>query len=215
MEFWQLFQIGTVMQRRDGRDIIANERTNNQIDPDILYLAALLNPVPLSLCDNEGSPAAVLVGLQQQTAGWHVVMTRRAGHLAHHAGQISFPGGKVEPNDINLVATALREAQEEIALSPSAVTIIGALDIVTSPVGFVVQPVVGLIAPEAVFVASPDEVEEVLVLPLVDVLEPTRHRRESYLSEGVRREVWVIDNADHYLWGLSASILVDLTGRCR
>ena len=203
------------MQRRDSRDIIANQRTNNQIDPGMLYLAAVLNPVPLSLSANQGSPAAVLVGLQQQAEGWHVVMTRRARHLAHHAGQISFPGGKVEPNDTNLVATALREAQEEIALSPSDVTIIGALDIVTSPVGFVVQPVVGLIAPEAVFVASPDEVEEVLVLPLVDVLEPTRHRRENYLSEGVRREVWVIDNADYDLWGLSASILVDLTGRFR
>ena len=203
------------MHGRAGRDIIAKYWTNNQIDPGMLQLAALLDPVPLSLRANQGRPAAVLVGLQQQVAGWHVVMTRRAGHLAHHAGQISFPGGKVEPSDTNLVATALREAQEEIALSPSAVTIIGALDIVTSPVGFVVQPVVGLIAPEAVFVAAPDEVDEVLVLPLADVLDTTRHRRESYLRDGVRREVWVIDHADHYLWGLSASILVDLAGRRR
>ena len=94
------------MHRLDGRDIIASERTNNQIDPRMLYLAAQLNPVPLSLCANQGSPAAVLVGLQHQAAGWHVVMTRRARHLAHHAGQISFPGGKVEPSDTNLVATA-------------------------------------------------------------------------------------------------------------
>ena len=108
------------------------------------------NPVPLSLRADQGRPAAVLVGLQQQAAGWHVVMTRRAGHLAHHAGQISFPGGKVDPDDVGLVATALREAQEEIALSPAAVTILGALDIVASPVGFVVQPVVGLIAPGAI-----------------------------------------------------------------
>ena len=203
------------MHGRAGRDIIANDWANNQFDPGMQKLAALLNPVPLALRAGQGRPAAVLVGLQQQAAGWHVVMTRRAGHLANHAGQMSFPGGKVDPDDASLVATALREAQEEIALSPAAVTIIGALDIVVSPVGFVVQPVVGLIAPEADFVAAPDEVDEVLVLPLANVLDPTRHRRESYLSEGVRREVWVIDHADHYLWGLSASILVDFAGRRR
>jgi hypothetical protein len=78
-----------------------------------------------------------------------------------------------------------------------------------------VQPVVGLIAPESDFVAAPDEVDEVLVLPLADIIDSARHRRESYLSEGVRREVWVIDHADHYLWGLSASILVDLARRHR
>ena len=186
-----------------------------QIDPAMLALAERLNPVPQSLRADQGRPAAVLVGLQQQAAGWHVVMTRRAGHLAHHAGQISFPGGKVDPADASLVATALREAQEEIALTPGSVTILGALDIVASPVGFVVQPVVGLIAPESDFVAAPDEVDEVLVLPLADIVDTARHRRESYLREGVRREVWVIDHADHYLWGLSASILVDLAGRHR
>ena len=186
-----------------------------QIDPAMLALAERLNPVPHSFRADQGRPAAVLVGLQQQAAGWHVVMTRRAGHLAHHAGQISFPGGKVDPTDASLVATALREAQEEIALKPGSVTLLGALDVVASPVGFVVQPVVGLIAPESDFVAAPDEVDEVLVLPLADILDTARHRRESYLREGVRREVWVIDHADHYLWGLSASILVDLAGRHR
>ena len=186
-----------------------------QIAPAMLALAERLNPIPQSLRADQGRPAAVLVGLQQQAAGWHVVMTRRAGHLAHHAGQISFPGGKVDPADASLVATALREAQEEIALTPGSVTILGALDIVASPVGFVVQPVVGLIAPESDFVGAPGEVDEVLVLPLADILDTARHRRESYLREGVRREVWVIDHADHYLWGLSASILVDLAGRHR
>ncbi len=186
-----------------------------QIDPAMLALAERLNPVPHSLRADQGRPAAVLVGLQQKVAGWHVVMTRRAGHLAHHAGQISFPGGKVDATDTSLVATALREAQEEIALTPGSVTVLGALDVVASPLGFVVQPVVGLIKPESDFVAATDEVDEVLVLPLADIIDTARHRRESYLCEGVRREVWVIDHADHYLWGLSASILVDLAGRHR
>ena len=178
-------------------------------------LSERLNPLPQTVPADRGWPAAVLVGLQKQQADWHVVMTRRASHLAHHAGQISFPGGKVDPNDANLTATALREAEEEIALPPAAVSIIGALDMVTSPVGFLVQPVVGIVAPETSFVASPGEVDEVLVLPLEEVLDSARHRQETYLREGLRREVWVIEHAVHSLWGLSASILVDLASRLR
>ncbi len=199
------------MRGSTGRQTTAK----SQIDAHILHFAKSLNSVPLSLSTDKGRPAAVLVGLQQQAAGWHVVMTRRAGNLAHHAGQISFPGGKVDPDDINLVATALREAMEEISLPPESVAILGALDIVKSPVGFVVQPIVGLIASEADFVAAPGEVDEVLLMPLSDILDTARHRRESYLYEGTRREVWVIDHEEHYLWGLSASILVDLAGRLR
>ncbi len=188
---------------------------NPWMESEIMELSELLNPVPQSLLAEGNRPAAVLVGLQEQLTGWHVVMTRRAGHLAHHSGQISFPGGKVDSDDANLVTTALREAHEEIALSPEAVTIIGGLDVVASPLGFVVQPVVGLIASEANFVAAPDEVDEVLALPLAEVLDSKRHRRASHLREGVWREFWIIDHVDHYLWGLSASILVDLAGRCR
>ena len=194
-----------------GNDIIVN----NRMESGMSQLAERLNPIPQSFPADRGWPAAVLVGLQKQQADWHVVMTRRASHLAHHAGQISFPGGKVDPNDANLTATALREAEEEIALPPAAVSIIGALDMVTSPVGFLVQPVVGIVAPETSFVAAPDEVDEVLVLPLEEVLDSARHRRETYLREGLRREVWVIEHTVHSLWGLSASILVDLTSRLR
>ena len=194
-----------------GNDIIANNRMEYRMN----QLAERLNPIPQSFPADRGRPAAVLVGLQKQQADWHVVMTRRASHLTHHPGQISFPGGKVDPNDASLTATALREAEEEIALPPAAVSIIGALDMVTSPVGFLVQPVVGIVAPETSFVAAPDEVDEVLVLPLEEVLDSARHRRETYLREGIRREVWVIEHTVHSLWGLSASILVDLASRLR
>ncbi len=197
------------MHSLEDKEILGNVK----MESGSMRFAKLLNPVPKFLCADEGQPAVVLVGLQEREASWHVVMTRRASHLTHHAGQISFPGGKVDPEDTSLVETALREAKEEIALCPNAVTIIGALDIVVSPSGFVVQPVVGLIAPEANFVAAPNEVDEVFVLPLNEVLDFTRHRRESYLREGVWREVWVIDHADYYLWGLSASILVDFASR--
>ena len=147
------------------------------------------------------------------TAGWHVIMTERASHLAHHAGQISFPGGKVDDNDADLHMTALREAAEEIDLAAKDVTIIGGLDPVRSPVGFVVQPVVAFVETGVSFSAEPNEVATILHLPLAHVLDPMKHRRDSYLRNGETRDFWVIDHPRHYLWGLSATILVDLAAR--
>jgi 8-oxo-dGTP pyrophosphatase MutT (NUDIX family) len=172
-----------------------------------------LNPIPVRLRSEAGRPAAVLVGLMASASGWQVIMTERAAHLAHHAGQISFPGGKVDESDKSLVATALREADEEIALSSTKVDILGGLDPVSSPVGFIVQPIVGIVAPQIDLQACPDEVSRILILPLADLISPMRHRRESYIREGRRRDVWVIDHPDHYIWGLSAAIIVDLAAR--
>ena len=172
-----------------------------------------LNPVPARLKETAGRPSAVLVGLMQRRDGWHVIMTERAHHLAHHAGQISFPGGKVDTADPDLVATALREADEEVSLPRSSVEILGGLDTVRSPVGFVVQPVVGLVDPDVTLRAAPNEVAQVLVLPLAPLIDPQRHVRRSYIREGQRREVWVIEDNRYNIWGLSASILVDLGKR--
>lgn len=180
------------------------------------YLRPLLNPVPQALTPTAGRPAAVLLALQWQADGWHVIMTQRARHLANHAGQISFPGGKVDACDTSLIATALREAEEEIALPPTRVEIIGGLDAVTSPVGFVVQPIVGLVdgASAALpLVPAPDEVEQIVTFPLVHVLNAAHHRQDSYLRDGQQRDFWIIDHPDHYLWGMSARILVDLSDR--
>ena len=184
-----------------------------QTAPTSPVVPGRLNPIPVRLGARAGRPAAVLVGLMAGETGWQVIMTERAAHLAHHAGQISFPGGKVDESDVTLVATALREADEEIALPAGEVEILGGLDAVTSPVGFVVQPVVGIITPHTSLLACPDEVSRILFLPLADLVSPLRHRRESYVRDGHRREVWVIDHPEHYIWGLSAAILVDLAGR--
>ena len=183
--------------------------------PTVPVTTELLNPIPARLRSEAGRPAAVLVGLMANAAGWQVIMTERAAHLAHHAGQISFPGGKVDETDVTLVATALREADEEIALPASQVDILGGLDPVTSPVGFIVQPIVGIVAPQVDLQPSPDEVAQILTLPLADLISPPRHRRDSYIRDGRRRDVWVIDHPDHYIWGLSAAIIVDLAARVR
>ena len=172
-----------------------------------------LNSIPLSLRKAAGQPSAVLVGLMERRDGWHVIMTERAHHLSHHAGQIAFPGGKVDASDPDLVATALREADEEVALPRSSVEILGGLDTVKSPVGFVVQPVVGLVDPAVTLRAAPDEVAQVLVLPLAPLVDPQRHVRRSYIRDGRKREVWVIEDNRYNIWGLSASILVDLGRR--
>ena len=174
---------------------------------------SVLDPIPTRLNMKSGRPAAVLVGLTQHDMEWHVIMTERSAHLAHHAGQISFPGGKVEDGDAGLVDTALREAREEIALAAERVDVIGGLGQVTSPVGFVVQPVVGIVAEGARLSACPNEVARILVLPLADLVSSRSHRQESYLRDGRQRTVWVIDHEDHYIWGLSAAILVDLATR--
>ena len=119
----------------------------------------------------------------------------------------------MDVGDDDLIATALREADEEVALPRASVEIIGGLDTVKSPVGFVVQPVVGIVDPAAALCAAPDEVAKVLVLPLAPLMDSRRHHRRSYMREGQRREVWVIEDETHNIWGLSASILVDLSRR--
>lgn len=176
-------------------------------------MADHLDPIPSRLRAEARRPSAVLVGLMPHDGGWHVIMTERAHHLAHHAGQISFPGGKVDDGDDDLVATVLREVDEEVALPRGSVEVIGGLGTVMSPVGFVVQPVVGLIDPSVTLRAAPEEVAEVLVLPLAPLLDETRRHRRSCMREGRQREVWVIENERHDIWGLSASIIVDLAGR--
>ncbi|MBU75092.1 MAG: CoA pyrophosphatase [Rhodospirillaceae bacterium] len=172
-----------------------------------------LNRIPARLNKDLGRPSAVLVGLMPDAGQWHVIMTERAHHLAHHAGQISFPGGKVDGVDNSLIDTALREAHEEVSMPAGAVQVLGGLDIVVSPAGFVVQPIVGLVAPSTRFVAAPGEVARVLVLPLALLSDRSRQRQDSYLRDGRPRNFWVIDHDRHYIWGLSAAILVDLAAR--
>ena len=172
-----------------------------------------LNRIPARLNEDAGRPSAVLVGLLPDAGQWHVIMTERAHHLTHHAGQISFPGGKVDDADNSLIDTALREAHEEVAMPAGAVQVLGGLDMVVSSAGFIVQPIVGLIAPGTRLVATPDEVARVLVLPLALLSDRSRHRQDTYLLEGRLRQFWVIEHDRHYIWGLSAAILVDLATR--
>ena len=161
-------------------------------------------------------PAAILVPLLRSVGQWPVLMTKRAEHLAHHAGQISFPGGKVEPDDDGPVSAALREAFEEVHLMPRSVTIAGGLNSVRSPAGFIVHPIVGIVGGDNGLdglVADPAEVDLVFTLPLSHVISPSNFRLVPRDTNGRRNDYWVVDHDDHLIWGLSARVLNDLQRR--
>ena len=185
-------------------------------------LDACLNPLSdmaalgLDVAPVPDRPAAILVPLLRSAGNWHILMTKRAEHLAHHAGQISFPGGKVEPDDDGPVSAALREAFEEVRLIPQSVSIAGGLDAVRSPAGFIVQPIVGIIGGDDGLhglVADPAEVDLIFTLPLSHVINPNNFRLVPRKTNGRRNDYWVVDHDDHLIWGLSARVLNDLHRR--
>lgn len=155
------------------------------------------------------TPAAVLLGLVARPEGPHVILTQRTGHLRDHAGQISLPGGRLEPCDASPAAAALREAQEEIGLAPEKVELLGGLRHYDTVTGFRIHPVVGWIEPPVELQPDPFEVEEVFELPLSFALDRANHRRDSYLRNGERRHFYVLPYQDRYIWGATAGILVN------
>ncbi|MBM3510582.1 MAG: CoA pyrophosphatase [Alphaproteobacteria bacterium] len=160
-------------------------------------------------------PAAVLVPIVEHASGATVLLTQRTAHLADHAGQISFPGGRVEPVDRDAVETALRETEEEIGLTRDFVDVAGRLDTYETGTGFSITPVVGVVRPG--FVIAPDsfEVAEVFEVPLAFVLDPANHQRGTREFRGVERKFYVLPYESRYIWGATAGMLVNLAHRLR
>ena len=159
----------------------------------------------------EPTPAAVLVGLVDRAAGPALLLTRRTDHLRDHAGQIGFPGGRIEQGDANAAAAALREAEEEIGLDPARVAVIGHLPPYHTVTGFRIDPVVGWISPPFELRPDPYEVAEAFEVPLHFVLDPDNHRRQSYRRGPVTRVYYVVPYQGRFIWGATAGILVNLT----
>jgi 8-oxo-dGTP pyrophosphatase MutT (NUDIX family) len=156
------------------------------------------------------TPAAVLVPLVDRPDGLTVLLTQRTAHLNDHAGQISFPGGRVEPDDLSHQAAALREAQEEVGLPPEKVDVIGVLDPYIVRSGYRVTPIVGFVNPPFNVVADPFEVAEVFEVPLSFILDTDNHVTDSRTHEGIERTFYVLPYEDRYIWGATAGMLVNL-----
>ena len=148
-----------------------------------------------------------------------VLLTQRTEHLSDHPGQISFPGGRVEPDDADAAATALREAHEEIGLEASFVDVLGAMPTYTTGTGFIVTPIVALVRPGFEVRADPFEVAEVFEVPLPFLMNPANHRRHALAVAGGQREFLSIpwDGLDaqgeprrYFIWGATAAMLRNL-----
>lgn len=207
-------------------------RSPDPITPDARRIAAALHPLnapPTALGWNIGevddflSPevrptdAAVLVGLVPRAHGLGVLLTRRTDGLRNHAGQVSFPGGRVEPDDGDAVQAALRETFEEVGIAAALIEPIGYLDPLVTVTGFRVLPVVATLGPDYVAVPEPAEVADVFELPLAFLLAPGSLRAHDIEFRGRPRRIHeYLAHADapgQRIWGVTASILFNLRQR--
>ncbi len=154
--------------------------------------------------------AAVLIPLLLKEDGLSVLLTQRTNHLRDHAGQISFPGGRMDPEDLSPDDTALRESQEEIGLDPRRVEIIGHLPQYLTVSGYSVTPVVGLVEAQAEYVIDEFEVADVFEVPLSFLLDPANHQVRLWQSEQGGRRFYSMPYQNRFIWGATAGMLRNL-----
>jgi 8-oxo-dGTP pyrophosphatase MutT (NUDIX family) len=157
-------------------------------------------------------PAAVLVPIIDRSEPT-VLFTVRTQDLASHAGQVAFPGGKIDPDDESPVAAALREAKEEIGLAPSLIEPLGYLDLYLTFSGFRILPTVALVQRDFLLTLNPSEVTEIFEVPLGFLMTPANLQRRSREWRGISREYYAIPFGDRYIWGITAGIVRNLYDR--
>jgi 8-oxo-dGTP pyrophosphatase MutT (NUDIX family) len=157
-------------------------------------------------------PAAVLVPVVDH-AEPTVLLTTRTAELASHAGQIAFPGGKIDPGDQTPADAALREAQEEIGLSSALIEPLGYLDLYLTFSGFRILPTVARVKPGFTLAINPWEVTEAFEVPLAFLMSPANHQLRSREWKGIEREYYAMPYGDRYIWGITAGIVRNLYDR--
>jgi 8-oxo-dGTP pyrophosphatase MutT (NUDIX family) len=165
-----------------------------------------LNPAVRPADAPQLRPAAVLVPIIIG-APLNVLLTQRTTHLAAHAGQIAFPGGKIEPQDETPLAAALREAQEEIGLDPGFVEPLGYVEPYETSTGFLVTPVVAAVRPGFSLRPDPHEVADIFTVPLSFLLDEANHRIDARDWRGAKRHFYAIPHEGRYIWGATAGII--------
>ena len=213
------------LSRADLRARLAAPRDPARARSDLQTAAQLLTAEDLKPYEGRGAmafapplppdaprrAAAVLVPLVERADGFSLILTQRTADLKAHAGQISFPGGRMEKEDADAEAAALREAWEEVGLDPKSVEVLGRLDPYRTVTGFDVTPVVGAISPPLSLKPDPVEVAEIFEVPLAFFLDPANHLRHSRTSPtGAVRAYYAMPYQDRYIWGATAGMLVNL-----
>ena len=189
-----------------------------------IFLTALRQNVDQNRHDNLGDhnlhpgmsipelskPAAVLVPVVGREREPTILLTKRSDDLNHHAGQVSFPGGRHEESDLNMIDTALRETEEEIGWDRDAVEVIGELPTYETRTGFSVKPIVGLIKPPIEINIDSKEVADVFEIPISFVLDRKNHERHSREWQNTMRNFYGFPHPKYYIWGATAGMLVNL-----
>jgi 8-oxo-dGTP pyrophosphatase MutT (NUDIX family) len=194
--------------RKSGLDVL---RPRLLAEPSVLPLVPKrgdydLNPGTRPETGRELAPAAVLLPIVLRSEPT-ILFTERTAHLSRHAGQVSFPGGRANSDDLSLVETALRETKEETGIAASYVTIAGFLDPYETGTGYAILPVVGLLAEGFVLMPDPNEVAEVFEVPLAFLLDSKNRERHTREWQGRQRSYYAYTYDGHYIWGATAAIL--------
>jgi 8-oxo-dGTP pyrophosphatase MutT (NUDIX family) len=167
---------------------------------------------PLAEPGQPVTPAAVLVAVVDRPEPT-VILTLRTDTVRRHAGQIAFPGGRIDPEDAGPVEAALREAEEEIGLARHAVEVIGSADRYRTITGYEVTPVIGVVLPDLPLTPQPSEVAAIFEVPLLHLLEPGQQRIRTVEWRGAQRSYYEIEWQDRRIWGATAAMIVNLSRR--